>query len=71
MENKGHCPNLEMKKVTEIVVNIVCDTEGALAYESGDLGSRPGSLSHLLCSFTQGFCLLWIVSPCVQRRNGD
>lgn len=52
MENKGHCLDLEMKKVTEIVMSVACAVEGCLGSESGYLTSRGLVLSrYSLCSF--------------------
>lgn len=50
---------------------LACDTEGTLALESRGYSSRPRSLSLTCTSFVQAFSLLWIVFPCLQRRNED
>ena len=49
METSGHCPNPEMKEMTESVMVLACNTEGTLASESrgSSSGPRSLSLSHL------------------------
>lgn len=48
MKDSGRCPDLEMKEVEEIEVNVACDGDGTLASQVEawvvGLGCGPGSL---------------------------
>ena len=71
-EKQWHCPNLEMKEMTESVMVLACDTEGTLASESRGSSSRPRSLSlsHLPKFCISPFSSLDCFSLCAKKEQG-